>query len=157
MPRQAPTNNSKAATPQPPPITFDKPDPQGLPSTAPAVVEKESAMPGTSPGPSQEGVHGAAPDRVLPEVIPVEEDRGSPPVCGAVSPGETSQTGNDAAATRADVVFIPPAPPLGPEGEKTPAYMHWLVKYYPDEFRVRYANRDGTLVRELLESLTLKP
>lgn len=151
MPRPHRTPDGKAATPQAssPPIAFDKPDLDGSPET-------ESVMPGTSPGPSQEGVHGAAPDRVLPEVIPVEEDRGSPPVCGAVSPGETSQTGCDAAAARADVV-IPPPPPKGLEGDKTPEFMRWLAKYHPDEFRVQYANRGGTLVRELLESLTLKP
>lgn len=154
MPRPHRTPDGKAATPQSPPNTFDKLDPEGLPTAAPAVVETESVKPGTSPGPSQEGVHGAAPASVPPGVIPEEEERGSPPVCGAVSPGETSQTGCDAAAARADVV-IPPPPPKGLEGDKTPEFMRWLAKYHPDEFRVQYANRGGTLVRELLESLTV--
>lgn len=34
--------------------------------------------------------------------------------------------------------------------------MRWLAKYHPDEFRVRYAQRGGTIVKELLLSMTVQ-
>ena len=113
---------------------------------------------GTPPPPAGQaaGVHTAAPDGGLPVATPEEGDLGSPAVSGADVPGETSQQGTVSAATRADDSAIPPAPPLGPEGDKTEAYLRWLAKYYPDEFRFRYAQRGGDVVKELLLSMTIE-
>jgi hypothetical protein len=37
---------------------------------------------------------------------------------------------------------IPSAPEMDPRmGDKTPAYMEWLAKYNPEEFKKRYAGR----------------
>lgn len=122
----------------------------------------------TPPTESAVGVHTAAPDGGLPVVTPEAGDLGSPAVSGADVPGSTSQQGSVSAATRADDVPVPPvppappappvppAPPLGPEGDKTEAYLRWLAKYHPDEFRVRYAQRGGTIVKELLLSMTVQ-
>ena len=37
---------------------------------------------------------------------------------------------------------VPPAPEMDPRlGDKTPAYMEWLAKFFPEDFKKRYAGR----------------
>jgi hypothetical protein len=37
---------------------------------------------------------------------------------------------------------VPPEPEMDPRlGDKTPAYMEWLAKFYPEDFKKRYAGR----------------
>jgi len=37
---------------------------------------------------------------------------------------------------------VPPAPGMDPRlGDKDPAYMEWLAKFYPEDFKKRYAGR----------------
>jgi len=160
MPRPAKPGDAVAPPVKSPPPAAVIPVP-AVPAVEPPAVESpvpdfdfpDSAEGGSPPSPSSEGVHDAAPDCVPSVVTSTEGHRGSPPVCGAVSPDVINQTGSEAAGVRVADTVIPPEPAKGPYGDKTPEYMRWLHKYHPDEFRVRFRDSGGTLVRELFASL----